>query len=126
MGELAGGLAIELNYLYAKCFQHCRHYDSANGVHCVYHNFEACLADSLYVNCLQVKYALDVLPREIVLSDMADSVYIGKLEIIAFCKAQDGFSLLCGKEFALIVKKFEGVPLARVVGCGKDDSAVCI
>ena len=66
-----------------------------------------------------------MLVGEVVFGDFAECIDRGEVEVAFFGEVEYGLAFCCGEEFALIVEEFEGVPLARIVGCGDDDAAVC-
>ena len=126
MGEVAGGIAVEPYAFHSELFQEARHDDAADAVHGVHHYLEVRSLDCGYVHGLESKHGFDMLVGEVVLGDVAEFVHGGEVEVAAFGAVQNGLALGSGEEFAVLVKKLEGVPLAGIVRCREDDAAVCL
>ena len=125
VGEISGGLAIEHGILYAQSVEQTGQDDATHRVDSVDSHTEAGIADSLAVNELESQHTVDMaLVETVVAGIMAQMVYIGIVESLGLGYGEHLGTVGSGKEFALGIEELQGVPLARVVAGGDDDTTI--
>ncbi len=117
MGEVAGGGAVELdNFFYTQCLEQLRYDDTAYRVYGVNGNGEVRVADSLGIDKREshdgVDMAAVVGSVDVYFAKFVDS---SEVEVKFFGQTQHSLAFLVAEEFAVLVEKLEGVPLAGVV-----------
>ena len=124
MCEVAVGLAVEEGVLHAECVEQLREDDTAYRVDRVHANLEVGILDSLNVHEFQGKHRVDVALVEcVVFCIFAQSIYVSILEVLLLGDGKYLVAVGGSKELPLVVEELEGIPLARVVGSGDDDTA---
>ncbi len=63
---------------------------------------------------------------EIFFSYIAKAIHISEVEVSLFCTREHIRAFCSGKEFAFFVKKFEGIPVLRIMRGGENKASVCV
>ena len=85
-----------------------------------------CLSDGFRIHGGECEDRIQMLVGEVLLLDRAQRVDTGEVEPALLRQVDDCLALGGRQEFALVVEKLEGVPLAGIVGGGDDDTAVSL
>ena len=80
--------------------------------------------DGLDIHSLKRQDRVQMLVGVVVFRDVSKIVHIREIEVLGGGKVEYGLALGGGQELSLVVQKFEGVPLPRIVRGRKDDAAV--
>ena len=83
-----------------------------------------CIPDGFSVYGRKCHYCIQVLVGEVLVGNGPELVHSAEIEIFSFCALQNSLALSRIEEFALLVEKFQCVPLSRVVRCRKDKSTI--
>ena len=105
-------------------FEQLRQDHAANRVHGVECNTELASLDCLNIHERKVFHQIDVLlVVAVVLTVLAEVIYIGILEVFSSGDAQHFSTFSSIQEFAVAVQQLQGVPLTGIVRSGQDNTA---
>ena len=126
MREMSIWLTIKLNHLTAKLFQKRRKRHSPSGIYGIQHYFEFFSLHRLCIYHRQGKNFSDM-NRETIFSNLVFTkvIHLRIAKIFTLGKCQNLSSVFSIDKFSFFIKKFQSVPLFRIVRSCKDNSAIC-
>ena len=126
MREMPIWFTIKLNHLTAKLFQKRRKRHSTSGIYGIQHYFEFFSLHCLCIYHRQGKNFSDM-NREAIFSGFVFTkvIHLRIAEILTLSKRQNLSAVFSIDKFSFFIKKFQSVPLFRVMRSRKDNSAIC-
>ena len=125
MGKVARHVAVEELIAYAQSLKQFGQDKTSHAVDAVHTHGEACLANSIGIDQLQVQNGLDMAVVETVVhGDMSKCINVSIVEVFALSNLQHLVAVGSSEELALAVEQLQGIPLAGIVRGCDDDAAV--